>query len=105
MDAMPLKWDLLEYLPVALQDGASGEVMMIQYMTKEGFDRSLEGRSTWLSGVDHVISSGWPDGMVADTTYAIYAATVSATACSRSGRRPIDPCVTSGTGPVSRMGS
>ena len=39
---MPLKWDFFEYLPVTLQDGASGEVMMIQYMTKEGFDRSLE---------------------------------------------------------------
>ena len=49
MDAtLPLKWDFFEYLPVALQDGASGEVMMIQYMTKEGFDRSLEERSTWL---------------------------------------------------------
>jgi phosphoribosyl-AMP cyclohydrolase len=48
MDAMPLKWDFFEYLPVTLQDGASGEVLMVQYMTEEGFRRTLEERSAWL---------------------------------------------------------
>lgn len=48
MEAMPLKWHEFEYLPVALQDATTKQVLMIQYMTQEGLHRTLEERSTWL---------------------------------------------------------
>lgn len=48
MEALPLKWNQFEYLPVALQDAATKDVLMIQYMTEEGLRRTLEERSTWL---------------------------------------------------------
>jgi phosphoribosyl-AMP cyclohydrolase len=48
MAATPLQWDFFPYLPVTLQDRVSGEVLMTQYMTEEGFRRTLEERSAWL---------------------------------------------------------
>lgn len=48
MLAMPLKWNTFEYLPVVLQDASTKRVLMIQYMTEEGFNNSVEERSTWL---------------------------------------------------------
>jgi phosphoribosyl-AMP cyclohydrolase len=46
-DALPLQWDVFEYLPVTVQD-VGGEVLMIQYMTEEGLARTLDERSLWL---------------------------------------------------------
>jgi phosphoribosyl-AMP cyclohydrolase len=43
-----LQWESFEYLPVAIQDVSTRDVLMIQYMTPEGVSRSLEERSTWL---------------------------------------------------------
>jgi len=48
MEAPPLQWDFFECLPVALQDATTKEVLMIQYMTEEGLQRTLDQRSTWL---------------------------------------------------------
>jgi len=44
----PLQWDFFPYLPVVLQDEATKDVLMVQYMTQEGMQRTLEERSTWL---------------------------------------------------------
>jgi phosphoribosyl-AMP cyclohydrolase len=43
-----LQWDFFPYLPVVLQDASTRDVLMVQYMTREGLDRTLEERSTWL---------------------------------------------------------
>lgn len=43
-----LQWDFFEYLPVVLQDAATRDVLMVQYMTEEGLRRTLEERSMWL---------------------------------------------------------
>lgn len=43
-----LQWDFFEYLPVVLQDAATRDVLMIQYMTQEGLQRTLSERSMWL---------------------------------------------------------
>lgn len=48
MPPLPLKWDEFEYLPVVLQDATTGRALMIQYMTREGFERTVRDRSTWL---------------------------------------------------------
>jgi phosphoribosyl-AMP cyclohydrolase len=48
VEALPVKWNQFEYLPVALQDATTKEVLMIQYMTEDGLRRTLEERSTWL---------------------------------------------------------
>jgi phosphoribosyl-ATP pyrophosphohydrolase/phosphoribosyl-AMP cyclohydrolase len=45
---IPLQWDFFEYLPVVLQDAATKDVLMVQYMTEEGLRRTLEERSMWL---------------------------------------------------------
>lgn len=42
------QWDFFEYLPVVLQDAATRDVLMVQYMTEEGLRRTLEERSMWL---------------------------------------------------------
>jgi phosphoribosyl-AMP cyclohydrolase len=41
-----LQWDFFPYLPVVLQDASTRDVLMVQYMTREGLDRTLEERST-----------------------------------------------------------
>jgi hypothetical protein len=33
---IPLQWDFFEYLPVVLQDAATKDVLMVQYMTEDG---------------------------------------------------------------------
>jgi hypothetical protein len=43
-----LQWDFFEYLPVVLQDAATRDVLMVQYMTEDGLRRSLQERSMWL---------------------------------------------------------
>jgi phosphoribosyl-AMP cyclohydrolase / phosphoribosyl-ATP pyrophosphohydrolase len=43
-----LQWDFFEYLPVVLQDAATRDVLMVQYMTEDGLRRTLEERSMWL---------------------------------------------------------
>jgi phosphoribosyl-ATP pyrophosphohydrolase/phosphoribosyl-AMP cyclohydrolase len=43
-----LQWDFFDYIPVVLQDAATRDVLMIQYMTEEGLRKSIEERSTWL---------------------------------------------------------
>jgi phosphoribosyl-AMP cyclohydrolase len=43
-----LQWDFFEYLPVVLQDAATRDVLMVQYMTEDGLRRTLEDRSMWL---------------------------------------------------------
>jgi len=43
-----LQWDFFDYIPVVLQDATSREVLMIQYMTEEGLQNTLEERSIWL---------------------------------------------------------
>jgi phosphoribosyl-AMP cyclohydrolase len=43
-----LQWDFFPCLPVVVQDTSTKDVLMIQYMTREGVERSLEERSTWL---------------------------------------------------------
>lgn len=48
MEALPLKWNDFEYLPVALQDVTTKQVLMIQYMTEESLQRTLQEHSTWL---------------------------------------------------------
>jgi phosphoribosyl-AMP cyclohydrolase len=49
MDQMtrPMQWDW-EPLPVVLQDATTKDVLMVQYMMRESFDRSVDERSTWL---------------------------------------------------------
>jgi phosphoribosyl-AMP cyclohydrolase len=46
--AESLQWDFFPYLPVVLQDASTKDVLMVQYMTQEGVQRTLEERSTWL---------------------------------------------------------
>ncbi len=46
-DRQSLQWGFFEYLPVTVQD-VTGEVLMIQYMTEEGLERSLQEGSLWL---------------------------------------------------------
>jgi phosphoribosyl-AMP cyclohydrolase len=46
--AESLQWDFFPYLPVVLQDASTRDVLMVQYMTQEGVERTLEERSTWL---------------------------------------------------------
>ena len=46
--AESLQWDFFPYLPVVLQDASTKDVLMVQYMTQEGMQRTLEERSTWL---------------------------------------------------------
>ena len=43
-----MKWNEFEYLPVALQDAKTRQVLMIQYMTEESVRRTLEEPSTCL---------------------------------------------------------
>ena len=43
-----MKWNEFEYLPVALQDAKTRQVLMIQYMTEESVRRTLEEPSTRL---------------------------------------------------------
>ena len=45
---IPLQWNFFEYLPVVLQDVATKDVLMVQYMTEEGLRRTLDERSMWL---------------------------------------------------------
>ncbi len=44
----PLQWNFFDYLPVVLQDAATKDVLMVQYMTEEGLQRTLLERSMWL---------------------------------------------------------
>ena len=46
-DRQLLQWGFFEYLPVTVQD-VTGEVLMVQYMTEEGLERSLQEGSLWL---------------------------------------------------------
>ena len=46
--AKSLQWDFFPYLPVVLQDASTKDVLMVQYMTQEGVQRTLDERSTWL---------------------------------------------------------
>ena len=46
--AESLQWDFFPYLSVVLQDASTRDVLMVQYMTQEGVQRTLEERSTWL---------------------------------------------------------
>jgi phosphoribosyl-AMP cyclohydrolase len=46
--AESLQWGFFPYLPVVLQDASTRDVLMVQYMTQEGVQRTLEERSTWL---------------------------------------------------------
>jgi phosphoribosyl-AMP cyclohydrolase len=39
-----LQWDFFPHLPVVLQDVATRDVLMVQYMTEEGLRRTLEER-------------------------------------------------------------
>lgn len=48
MPPLPLKWKEFEYLPVVLQEASAGRVLMVQYMTQEGFERTVEEGFTWL---------------------------------------------------------
>jgi phosphoribosyl-AMP cyclohydrolase len=43
-----LLWDFFPYLPVVLQDASTKDVLMVQYMTRESLELSVEERSTWL---------------------------------------------------------
>jgi phosphoribosyl-AMP cyclohydrolase len=43
-----LQWDFFDHLPVVLQDVSTRDVLMVQYMTHESLERTLEERSTWL---------------------------------------------------------
>jgi phosphoribosyl-AMP cyclohydrolase len=43
-----LQWDFFPHLPVVLQDVATRDVLMVQYMTEDGLRRTLEERSMWL---------------------------------------------------------
>src|SRR3954470_1269430 len=43
-----LQWDFFDYLPVVLQDASTREVLMVQYMTQEGLERTIDERSMWL---------------------------------------------------------
>jgi hypothetical protein len=42
---IPLQWGFFEYLPVVLQDAATKDVLMLQYMTEEGLRRTQARRS------------------------------------------------------------
>jgi phosphoribosyl-AMP cyclohydrolase len=43
-----LQWGFFEYLPIVLQDAETRDVLMIQYMTQEGFQKTLDEGSMWL---------------------------------------------------------
>jgi phosphoribosyl-AMP cyclohydrolase / phosphoribosyl-ATP pyrophosphohydrolase len=43
-----LQWDFFPYLPIVLQDASTKDVLMVQYMTRESLELSVEERSTWL---------------------------------------------------------
>jgi len=46
--AETLQWDFFPYLPVVLQDASTRDVQMVQYVTREGLDRTPAERSRWL---------------------------------------------------------
>lgn len=48
MPPVPLKWNEFEYLPVVLQDATTRRMLMVQYMTQEGLERTVEEGFTWL---------------------------------------------------------
>jgi phosphoribosyl-AMP cyclohydrolase / phosphoribosyl-ATP pyrophosphohydrolase len=43
-----LQWDFFPHLPVVLQDATTKDVLMVQYMTREGLARTLDEGSMWL---------------------------------------------------------
>ena len=43
-----LQWDFFDYIPVVLQDVTTRDVLMVQYMTEAGVQRTIEERSMWL---------------------------------------------------------
>jgi phosphoribosyl-AMP cyclohydrolase len=48
LEPRPLQWDFFPHLPLVLQDAATREVMMVQYTTRDGLERTMAERSTWL---------------------------------------------------------
>lgn len=57
------QWGFFEYIPVDLQDSATKDVLMVQYMTEEGLRLTLDERSMWLwSPVTRGVLHGGPAG-------------------------------------------
>ena len=48
MSAPNLQWDFFDHLPVVLQDEATRDVLMVQYMKEESLERSLDQGAIWL---------------------------------------------------------
>ena len=56
-----LQWDFFDYIPVVLQDAATRDVLMVQYMTQEGLDKTLDEQAMWLwSRSREAVLDGWP---------------------------------------------
>jgi phosphoribosyl-AMP cyclohydrolase len=98
---IPLQWDFFEYLPVVLQDAATKDVLMVQYMTEDGLRRTLEERSMWLWSRSR--EEFWMAGRQSNG-YDLQAlrANCMGTACSRSSTRRTGPSATSAAGAASR---